>query len=237
VVNMTTLGARAVALVALVSIALAGCGGAGGSGGASRPSARRTGGRIDAVLASGVAHTLHGLRGDEDDDDQESMTWGKVATPDADVDSDDDARDNRGKGYYDGDDGPVRHFGRAATPGQTRALAAVTGSYLQAASAANGGQACSLMAASTAGAAAQYGGVGGPPYLHGARGCKQVMTRLFGHDRSEFVGSFEKVVAARVAVARAYVLLGSLTRAARLLSLERVGGAWKVQALLPVPLP
>jgi hypothetical protein len=220
------------ALATLASVVLVGCGGVGSE---PRPS---QGSRvsIDGALSVGVGRTLRGLRGDEDDDDQESRTWEKVATFDADIDRDDDARDNRGKEYYDGDDGQVRDFGRLATPVVRRALEVVARDYLRAGAAMEGQLACSLMSANMVAAAAQYGQVGGPSYLRGASGCGQVMTRLFSRDRAEFAGGV-KAVAARVDGAHAYLLIGSRTRVARYLSLGRVRAAWKLESLLPSPLP
>lgn len=182
------------------------------------------------------AHTLRGLRGDEDDDDQESKTWETVATFDADIDRDNDRRDNSGKGYYDGDDAPVRDFGRAATPAEARALDAVVAGYIGAAVAGDGNTACALMTTSAATSATLYAGAGGPSYLRGAHGCGQVMTRLLARDAGEFTGAIE-AVAARVAGADGDVLLGSGRQPARLLRLRREGAAWKVDALLVVPLP
>lgn len=183
-----------------------------------------------------VAHSLHGLRGDEDDDDVPSPTMGTNPLGDADGDPDNDRLDNRGRGYYDGDDAPVRGFGHGLSPSRMPAPMAVARHYLELAAASAGAGACSLLAAVPARAAPRYGQVGGPAYLSGANGCGQVLTRLFAHSRGELTGRVE-VTAVRVAGTRAEVLLGSRAHAATYLALRREAGAWRVDQLLPAPLP
>jgi hypothetical protein len=221
---------------ALAACALAAC---GAGHGATQPGPHPTvpasaAPRGTATLV--LARTVRGLRGDEDDDDVGSPTMGTNPVGDADADADNDRLDNLHRGYYDGDDAPVRDFGRALGPVAAAAQIALARRYLQLAAASEGPGACPLLTADRARAAPRYGQAGGPAYLQGAVGCGQVMTRLFAHVHGELTGAFE-VTAVRVAGQRAEVLIGSRAHPASYLPLRRQAGVWRLEQLLPVPLP
>jgi hypothetical protein len=230
------------AIAATAALALAGCGGSGdrqaskSEATAAHATAARITGPSAPAFSFAVAHSLRGLKGDEDDDDPESKTEGQKPYGDEDADEDNDRLDNRGRGYYDPDDAPVRDYGHVASSVQARALLAAVGEYARAAAAEDGTRACELLAPEIARLALLYGQPGGTPYLRGASTCPQVMTRQFAHVHGELAGPLY-AVAERVSGHQAKVLVGSRGSAATAYALVLLQGHWRVQELLPRPLP
>jgi hypothetical protein len=231
------------AIAAIAAIALAGCGGSGAgqaskseASTATRATAARIAGLSAPAFSFAVAHSLRGLKGDEDDDDPESKTEGQKPYGDEDADQDNDRLDNRGRGYYDPDDAPVRDYGHAASAVQARALLAAVGEYARAAAAEDGTRACELLAPEIAHLSLLYGQPGGTAYLRGASTCPQVMTRQFAHLHGELEGPLY-AIAERVSGHQAKVLVGSRADPATAYALVLLQGRWRVQELLPRPLP
>jgi hypothetical protein len=222
----------------LLGWSLAGCGGTRKRTlpRAGTAAAIATAGATRATVVIGSARTLHGLSGDEDDDDAESTSEGPPGG-DSDSDYDNDYLDNLHKGYYDGDDASVRDYGHVPGATEERALASFVRRYYQAAAADDGSTACALIATNVAQAVPQeFGQGGGPSYLNGASSCQALMARLFAHSRGEFTGAI-MMTGARVEGDRAYVLLGSATNPASYMTLVREGRAWKLDGLTAATLP
>lgn len=227
------------AVAAAVALSLVGCGGsAGGQASRSRATtaASATAGRVAGLSTPAfsfpAAHSMRGLKGDEDDDDPESKTEGQNPIVDEDADQDNDRLDNRGLGYYDRDDTPVRAYGHAASAAQARVLLAAVGEYARAAAAEDGVRACELLAPEIAQLALLYGQPGGTPYLRGASTCPQVMARQFAHLHGELDGPLY-AVSERVSGHRAKVLVGSRVAPASAYPLLLLQGRWRVEELLP----
>jgi hypothetical protein len=229
-----------VSLLAIVSLGLSiiGCGAgkeartssvAGGSVSASRTSG--------ATIAFGIARSVRGLMGDNDDDEIESKTTGAKPGGDSDNDNDNDIADNAGKGYYDKDDGPISSFGHAADTRDERALVAVVKRYYEAAAAGDGATACSLTYPVLAKSIPEdYGQEPGPAYLRGAKTCAAVMSLLFTHEHRQLTAALE-VTVVRMGGGEALVLLGSKTVPSSFVVLRRSHGAWRIDELLGFPMP
>jgi hypothetical protein len=230
-------------LFALLVVPLLGAGiGACGGGGDGTGPASQTSSIITAVsgatptTVAGARQPAVRLKGDEDDDDSASRDIGS-SPYDNDADFDNDRYGDGNKGYYDGDDKPIRAYGQAAGTSDKRALAALVERYYAAAAAGDGAAACSVIDPSFAKAIPEdYGQAPGPGYLRGAKTCPAVMTLLFKYFHSQLGGAVE-VTGVRVKGDQAFVLLGSTTRPASYLTLKRKGGgAWGIEGLLATPL-
>jgi hypothetical protein len=177
-----------------------------------------------------MSPTLRVSRGDEDDDDT-AIDTAVGSSNDGDADGDNEVADNRGKGYYDGDDAPVRSFGREATPREAKEFAQIADRFTVAGRARDGRGACALMKASIANALVEeYGSNIGPRYLRGARTCPQVMSRFFEHERRH-LSAAHTVIDVRVGSNRVLVLFGSRVVAASYLALEQEKQGWRVAGL------
>jgi hypothetical protein len=221
------------ALLAVLSLGLgvAACGGSSrGAGSASRVSS-------NAAATGGATPAVGSFKGDEDDDDEESKTGGSSLTGDSDNDSDKDYQDNAHKGYHDKDDGIVLNYGTAASAAEERELAAFVERYHAAAAAEDGATACSMMASSLASSVPEdYGRAPGPAYLRGAKTCPAVMRLVFKHDHEQLAAAAE-VTGVRVKGERTLVMLGSTMAPASYCIVVRERGVWKIENLLPSPLP
>lgn len=152
-------------------------------------------------------------------------------------DNDSDGPTPASYAFPDGDDRPVFAYGRRPTAKAARAITGVVRDYYAAASAQDGAQACPLLLASIARAAAQeYGRPGGPQYLRGATTCQAVLSMLFRHFHAELAGAVN-VVAIRLRGGSAQVVLSSRTLRASSVVVNREGRAWKIVGLLAQPLP
>jgi hypothetical protein len=228
-----------VAAFVLICAFFTACGGSGGknTSSASHVSSNvATAGGVQSVTTSGEeASSLHGLRGDEDDDDTPA---GHTAHPthDDDADLDNDYKANEPQTYYDSDDGPIRGYGEVADASDVRAITALVKAYYAAAAAANGARACSLMYSLFAESIPEdYGRGAGPAYSHG-RTCTVVMSKIFKHNHAQIPANVT-VVAVRTDGHQARALIGSKTAPAGYLMLTRERGAWKVDGLLAMTLP
>jgi hypothetical protein len=189
-----------------------------------------------AGAADGVTQDVHGLKGDEDDEDLAGHQV-ENSVGDNDVDGDNDLTENLGKGYYDEDDGRVRDFGRPGSPREARRFIGIVKRYYAAASTGDGATACSMMKASIAGSMVEdYGAGAGPVYLRGARTCAVVMSRLFGHLHRD-IARERVVTGVRVGNGQVFVLLGSRTAVASYVTIEREAAGWRVVGLLAEALP
>jgi hypothetical protein len=202
--------ALGLALAVLLGVGAGACGSAR-SGSGSRPGSSSAA-SVSTVTRAGAEAGLGALLGDED-------------------------RDSPGRGYYDGDDLPIRSYGQAATAADRRAIAALVERYYAAAAAGDGARACELthpLAQETL--PEEYGQPPGPPYLHGANTCPSLLTRVFEHFHSQLTVPIE-VTDARVSGDRAYALVGFRTLPAGFVKARRAGGVWRVDGLLADPLP
>lgn len=140
-------------------------------------------------------------------------------------------------GYFDLDDGAVRHFGHAADARDARAIATLVGRYYAAAAADDGARACSLLYWLVAESLPEeYARPPGPLYLKGADSCPALLTRVFVHFHGQ-LSVAPKVVAVRVAGDRADALLGWPALPAGYIEARREGSAWKLARQLADPLP
>jgi hypothetical protein len=181
------------------------------------------------------------LRGDEDDDDGEEDVRRRSETEkadgDVDFDANHDAEEHAAAGYYDSDDGPVRNFGRRATPRQRLALIMLVDDYYAVATAANGAAACSLMfSLLEESIPEQWAQAPGPKYLRGLKTCPEVLTHLFKHIHSLLALPF-RVTEVRVKGKLAQVLLASPALPARLMEARSEAGVWKIDRVTAGGLP
>lgn len=149
------------------------------------------------------------------------------------------------------DDGPARgddagewSFGRAATPAEQRAFATVLKAFYAAAAAGDGAAACAQIAPELVRSAdpartlpPEYSPQPGSALSGG--GCARVESLVFSVDRPQFAAqsSTLRLLDARVNGVEGLAILGFRTTGERMIALRRVGGAWKLDALLSVREP
>jgi hypothetical protein len=227
--------------IALISVCLTACGGAGkGAGSAPRASshaaaARETPATMPATTPASEPPGLHGLRGDEDDDD----TPGNHTTDtshDNDADFDNDSKASESKAYHDSDDGRIANYGQAADAADSRAVTALVKRYYAAAAASDGARACALMYSIFAEAIPEDYGRGAGPRISRGNTCAVVMSKLFKHNHGRLAGAIV-VTGVRVSANQGRALIGSETIPASYLFVKRERGIWKVDALFGQPLP
>jgi hypothetical protein len=206
-------------LLALTATALLAIGaGACGSAGSRAGTATRSGSSFAAAAGAvpGTRANLGQLRGDEDNDAQGAG------------------------GYYDRDDADIAHYGRAASAGETQAIAALVRRYFAAAAAGDAARGCALASAILAESLPEnYGGPPAPRYLLGAHTCRAVLARVFEDLHAQLVplAARLEVTGVRVRGNRADALLGWGALPAGLMEARREGGAWKIEEPLASPLP
>lgn len=226
--------------IALIVVGLGACGSSGkDAGSASEASATTVATAAKSgAPASGASTTpsaaVNSFKGDEDDDESASNHTSTSNKYDNDADFDNDAIKN--KSYYDGDDSAISASGRAASPAEERAIAALVKRYYAAAAASDGAKACRLIYSTLEEAIPEdYGQPPGPAYSRG-KTCAVVMSKTFAHAHSQLAGGFA-VTGVRVEGKEAHALLGSRTLPASFILLRRERGAWKIYELLGQPLP
>jgi len=149
----------------------------------------------------------------------------------------DQDRDSSGTGYYDGDDGAIRYYARAAAATDAQAITVLVRRYYAAAAAQDGARACRLTYyIDVETLPEQYGQPPGPLWLRGAHTCRAVLSRVFEHFHRELSVPIQ-VTGVRVGGDHAYALVGFRTLPAGYVKLRREGGAWKVDGLLAAALP
>jgi ketosteroid isomerase-like protein len=160
-----------------------------------------------------------------------------IGDPDRDngADNDNDARldykrdDNNS--YHDSDDGyTLSSSGKPASSPERRAVTAVVKRYYAAIARGDSASACSQVVPILATATPLDAGRLGPPYLHGAKTCSDVMSLLSRHFRTQLASPVE-VTGVLVAGDRALALLGSKTMPAGWITVQRERGAWKIDQL------
>jgi hypothetical protein len=182
--------------------------------------------------AAGAAPSLRSLEGDEDDDETDEHL--SDTSKDNDADFDNDLKPQ--PGYDDSDDGPVRDYGRAASPAQEKLLKGVVLRYFAAAASGDGATGCSLIDANFVKAIPEdYGQAPGPTYSRG-KTCPVVLSATFKHAHAELSGSV-LVTAVRIQGNRALVLVGSTTMPAGYVELKHARGRWGIVGLLGTPMP
>jgi hypothetical protein len=169
-------------------------------------------------------HDLDNQPGNHEDGDRDS------------VEEYEDTYDNGA--YHDSDDGSVLTYGRAASPAETRAIAAIVMRYYAAAAVEDGAKACATMTKIDAATMVEdYGqGSAGPAYLSTGKSCQAVMSLIFKHAHSKLTGAVH-VTGARVNGGEAYALLGSTTMPAGFIIVRREAGRWKIGTIIGGPLP
>jgi hypothetical protein len=158
---------------------------------------------------------------------------------DDDTDSDDNADD------YRGDDYPVRDYGREAGAARRRAITVLVKRYFKAVATDDGAAACSLLHLrlaerrdlSTA-VPADYAS----PMTSALRGeaCVQFMSRLFSLSEQQIAAADTAalvVTSVRVKGSMGLALLGFRIARERQISVRREHDAWKIDALLDLPIP
>jgi hypothetical protein len=197
--------------IALLGLGVGACGDAGRHTG-SVPSAHATVGAT-AETASSPAPTGGYLRGDGDGDEPN---------------------------HIDEDNYSARNYGRAASAGQERAIAALVERYYAAGAAGDGARACALIYSGltespSLGETAEAVSPPAPsvPPLHG-RSCAQIMSLLFEEDHRRLAADLARVVVTSVRVkgSQGLVLLGFRTTPERWIPVRRERGGWKIEALL-----
>jgi hypothetical protein len=143
------------------------------------------------------------------------------------------------------DDRYVRRYGRAANPGEKRAVTTLIEHYYAAAAANDSSRACPLLAkglrsaGSTLVAAAEREAPapGAPPLR--SRSCGYIASLLFGEHHAQLVTDTAgvKVEIVRVKGNHGVALLAFRTKHERQFPLVREGGAWKAASLLDRELP
>jgi hypothetical protein len=188
--------------------------------------------------SAGAARARQHIFGDYDNDDYDNTSDNDYDDNDKPTDRDDDS-DSHGGGYYDGDDAGVRAFGHAASPAEGQAIATLVKSYYAAAAAADGAKACSMIHPAFARTFPPALGEAGPSYLHGAKTCSEVMSRLFkqNHMRMAAYAVKLEVAGVRLTGSHGLVVLAFRTLPGRQIEVEREHGSWKLDALVDRALP
>jgi hypothetical protein len=204
-------------VIVLFGVGLSACGGASSTPGDSSNNPQHLEGDGDYDYPGDNDNDSSGLDEDNDTDGYNS-------------------RKNNDGGYYDNDDYRVRTFGHASSAAEQRAVTALITRYYAAAARGDSAAACSLLYTPLAESVSEDYGQAGPIYLRGAKTCRAVMSLLFKHFYSQLRAQVD-VTGVRVEGRVARVLLGSRTMPAGVLTVERVGGGWRVDGLLGSPLP
>jgi hypothetical protein len=218
--------------LAMPMLALLGC---GGSVEAARSVSSTPSGVTSALedtrTTSSVIPPGQRLRGDGDADNPSDID-GNGDSDSAAVGGADEDNDGPTPASYrfpDGDDGASFAYGHAPSARERRVIANVVRRYYAAGSSGDGRGACALLVASFARMVAQA-------YLHGARTCVAVLSKLFAHYRDQ-LSEAVTVVQVRVTGAQAQAILSSRRMPASSIVLERQSGSWRVEELFGQPLP
>jgi len=181
----------------------------------------------------------HPLFGDYDDDDY--LYGYNDYDPDdhtqpKDRDGDIDARG--GGRYFDRDDSSIISFGRPATPGERRAIAALAEHYYAAAARADGQRLCAMTYRPLAASYPNTIGENGPRYLHGLHTCAQIISKAFAGipqmlPFSLRLGITDIRVSGKVGIA----VLGVAPFPLRLLKVFHERGKWTLYGALDNELP
>jgi hypothetical protein len=224
---------------ALLGLGTTACGGARRADGSSSSASSTTVATETGSTTSSVIPPGQPVRGDGDADNPSDLDGNgdsdsaAVGGPDADNDNPTRASHD----FPDTDDKATFVYGHPPSAAAARAISRVVERYYAAASAGNGAEACSLLLPSLArSVSADYGGDGGPPYLHGAKTCKAVLSLLFQRFREELAEAIT-VVEVRVKGNKAQVIFSSRKMPASSIFLERRGSSWKLLVLIGQPLP
>jgi hypothetical protein len=204
----------ALLVMAQLGLGVAACGGKGK--GASSSNVTATGGAA-AATASTTAPTEGESKLDKDKDN-----------------------DNPTNSYYDADDEPILHYGRATSAPEEREVAAVVMRYYKAAVADDGATVCSLLYSALAESVPEeYGEAPGPPALRG-KTCPVVMSKLVRQHHRQLAAELLKleVTGARAEGDRGWALLsfGPAKPPGRVL-LQREGAAWRIAELQRTEMP
>ena len=138
---------------------------------------------------------------------------------------------------YDGDDGAVRLYGRAASTSVRRQVTALVERYYEAAAAGNWGRACALTYSLRAEAMTEEDTeILLPAYLQGAKTCSAAMSLLFAHMPNRPPRKVA-VLSVRVDGRRGAALIGSRGAPLSVIAVKRELGRWKIDAPIGTPLP
>jgi hypothetical protein len=143
---------------------------------------------------------------------------------------------------YDPDDAGTRHYGRAGSVADKRAILPVLRGYYAAAAAGDGARACSLTVPRVGksvnfvdAATEDYSPLPGSPVLRG-RGCVVVMSTLSKEHHGELAAEAESLVLTglRVHSGEALALLGFSTIGECVIALKHENGVWRVNGLFDI---
>jgi hypothetical protein len=130
----------------------------------------------------------------------------------------------------------AKFYGQAASEAASRTITALVKRYYAVAKTGDGKQACSMMIPSIVKAIPVDYGEFGASYLHGAKTCPTVLSRMFEHSHGELTAPIT-VTGVLVKGDRAYALLDSARIHASTIALLREHGAWMVAAPLGSRIP
>ncbi len=141
-------------------------------------------------------------------------------------------RDDPTNSFYDSDDNPILHYGRAASPAEKLEIETLVKRYYAVALAADGSTGCSLMSATTAESVVElYGDDSADPALHGNT-CAVVLSKLFTQHHQQLSEELPtlKVTSVRVGNHIGWALLssGSPQIPGRMLVYREGTAAWKI---------
>jgi hypothetical protein len=156
------------------------------------------------------------------------------------LDEDGDFDSSQRRGGYDKDDLGVTRSGRAANPGERRAIAALVRSYYVAAAAENGAAACLLIDRPLAENFPRSLAGAGPSYLRGGKTCSGIMSKLFAQNHLQMAAYSRRLKVSEIRLKGRYGVavleFGSLPR--REIELFRdEHGSWKLYAVVDRELP
>jgi hypothetical protein len=134
----------------------------------------------------------------------------------------------------DTNNGTIRAYGHAASAADTRAVTSLLKRYYAIALAGEGAKACTMIVPSLVKAIPLDYGQFGAPYLHGAKTCAAVMSRLFKHEHRQLAAEIPhmKLLSLRLGGNQGLVLLGFGRMSERQITVIRPGGTWKLAVLL-----
>lgn len=189
-----------------------------------------------SVADAPASHREYLNDGDEDPSSDRDADDFNGKTKDQDKDYPADHLETENGSYHDGDDSQIIAFGHRADRSDETHIRTLAERYYQAAASGDGTTGCSLLAAWFAKSIpADYGKSPGPEYLRGIT-CPVVLGKIFEHSHDQLTERFS-VTQARVEGSHGIALLGSETKPASYITLERTASGWQVVDQLPIALP
>jgi hypothetical protein len=141
--------------------------------------------------------------------------------------------------FYDGDDGEIRHYGRATNAATTRAVTALVDRYYRAVTMGDDVSACSLVAGDLVRALVEQAGELPSRRYHTAGACPAVISRQFARAPGRNAGDLAAVavIGVRIEGKEGLALLRMSNAEVRDIPVGREGGRWKLEAIVDNGLP